>query len=225
MSWLSKTFGGSSNYSNPADAAMPYLEQVPGMVDKYYNPYIDLGQSQGNAAAGTYAQMAQDPAAFTNALMDTYDTSDWYDYQQKELTDQAAAAAAQGGYTGTDQDIKNQEELTQGLLSKDEQQYLNNLMRSLGIGLEGEQQMYNVGYGASNSAANANIGNLNAEAGLAYKGQENENAYNASQVNGFLSALANAAGMGAYMYDNSDNSSPSASQSAADMAMMAAMLA
>jgi len=45
MSWMSQAFGGGGSYSNPADAAMPYLEQVPGYVDQYYNPYINMGQT------------------------------------------------------------------------------------------------------------------------------------------------------------------------------------
>lgn len=199
MSWLSKTFGGGSdNYTNPADVAMPYLEQVPGQVDKYYNPYIEMGTTAGNVAQPQYAKMASDPSAFMNELMKDYDESEWEQYQEDKLTDEAAADAAMGGYTGTDQDIQNQSELVQGLSSKDMQQWINTVLGILNGGLSGEQEMYNIGYGASNSAADANISNLNAEAGLSYKGQENENAYNASQTNGFLKALGDVGGAALY---------------------------
>lgn len=211
---------------------MPYLEQVPDVVDKYYQPIIDLGTSQGNAAAGTYSQMAQNPAAFIDNLMGSYNQSNYSKYQEDEMTDAASAAAAQGGYSGTQQDVKNQEEITQGLLSKDEQQYLNNLMRSINTGLGGEQQMYNLGVGASGQAANANIGNLNTEAGLAYKGQQNENAYNSAQTNAFLNMLGYGVGAGLnYLMPSSSgsnysmsNSAPTSKLSPSDLALMSAFL-
>src|SRR3990167_9540646 len=39
MSWLSSLFHGG-NSKNPADAAMPYLNQVPGVSHQGYDPYI-----------------------------------------------------------------------------------------------------------------------------------------------------------------------------------------
>lgn len=199
MSWLSSTFSGG-NYENPADKAMPYLEQVPDTVSKYFDPYIDLGMQQGNQAANTYSSMVSDPAAFYNNLVGGYESSDYYKYQQDELSDQMAANAAAGGYTGTEQDMQNQAEMTQGLLSKDEQQYYNNLMQLLTGGLGGEQQNYMTGYNASSKAEDDLVSNLNAEAGLAYKGQSNENAYNQSNTNSFLKGLGNTAGTAAYLW-------------------------
>lgn len=200
MSWMSKAFGGGSSYSNPADAAMPYLEEVPGYVDEYYNPYITMGQTAGNTAQGQYQKMATDPAAFANELMASYEPSEWYNYQSDQMTDQAAASAAAGGFTGTEQDMQNQNEMIQGLSSKDMQTWMNYVMQLLGGGLQGEQAMYNTGYNASNQAADAMIGNANAQAGLAYKGQSNENAYNQSQSNAFMNALGDTAGAAAYYF-------------------------
>lgn len=199
MSWLSSTFSGG-NYTNPADKAMPYLEEVPDTVTKYFQPYIDLGMSQGNQAANTYSQMVSDPSAFYNNLVKDYETSDYYNYQQDELSDQMAANAAAGGYTGTEQDMQNQSEMTQGLLSKDEQQYYNNLMQLLTGGLQGEQQNYMTGFNASSKAENDLVSNLNAQAGLAYKGQSNENAYNSANTNAFLKGVGNTAGTAAYLW-------------------------
>ena len=41
MSWLSDFFKGGKN---PADSAMPFLNQIPGMEKQYYDPFINYGK-------------------------------------------------------------------------------------------------------------------------------------------------------------------------------------
>lgn len=197
MSWFSSMMNGGS-YTNPADAAMPYLEEVGGWVDQYYNPYIETGLEAGGIAQDQYAAMASDPGQFYDDIYSDYDQSDWYKYNSDMMGETASNTAAAGGYSGTDTDIMKQTELQNALLSKDFQQYLQNYMAIQGQGLQGEQQMYTTGYGASNQAANAMIQNSNAKAGLSYAGTANQNQYNAATTNALMEAIGLTAGSAAY---------------------------
>lgn len=200
MSWVSSFMGGDSGFSNPADAGMPYLEKVPGYVDQYMNPYINMGQEAGNIAQQQYAQMAGDPTQYYNDIYDQYDVSPYAEFQQDQMTEAAGNSAAAGGFAGTESDIQKQSELTNAILSQDWQQYLQQILGIQGMGLNGEQQMYQTGYGASSQALNTNAQNATQEAGMAYGGQQSQNSYNAATANGLMSSLFGAAGLGAYLY-------------------------
>jgi hypothetical protein len=55
MSWLSKALGLSSS-QNPANAAQPYLQQIPGVGHQNYDPYIQQGQQAGQTLQGEYGK-------------------------------------------------------------------------------------------------------------------------------------------------------------------------
>lgn len=182
MSFWSGVFGGGSDASN---SAQQYLSQIPQVAHDAFDPYINMGQTAGNIAQDQYASMAQDPQAYINAIMAGYQPSEGYQYQQQQLTDQAQNAAAAGGYTGTESDYQKQMEITQGLLGEDMQQWLNNVMGAQQKGLGGEQQMYNIGYGASGQEANMLAGGLGQQAQAAYAG----GASDAMQKNALFNSL------------------------------------
>lgn len=199
MSWFSSLLGnglGMSSGSNPANAAMPYLEQIPGVAEKYYNPYITMGQEAGNNIHSEYQQMLSDPEAYINAIYAAYEPSDAYQYQQEQMLDTASNASAAGGYTGTEDDIRRQEEITQGLLSQDMQQWLNNVLGVTNTGLQGESHLNDIGYGASGQAANMTADALNSQATAAYMGQAHQNAAAGALMNGLLKLMTG--GIGAY---------------------------
>lgn len=173
MSWLSSIFGSGNN--NPANKAMPYFQQIPGIAHQTYDPYVQQGQEAGKIAQGQYSQMAQDPTAFINHLMEGYKPSEGYQYNQKEMMNAANNSAAAGGMVGTPQDQIGREKLTQGLLSQDMQQWLNNLMGAQGVGLQGEQNMYNTGAQASGAMGSDIMNAMGTQGSLAFQGQANQN--------------------------------------------------
>ncbi len=75
MSWLSDFFSGGKN---PADAAMPYLNQIPGMEKQYYDPFINRGNEAANTLTPQFNQMSSDPAQFLEGLMGKYQPSRSY---------------------------------------------------------------------------------------------------------------------------------------------------
>lgn len=176
-------FGGGSNYNNPADDAMPYLDSIPGTVTPFYNPAINLGKGATRATMPIYQQRLNDPAAAQNDLMSGYKTSDSYTYNQKLLTDQQAGTAAAGGFTGTPYDQQQQANTTAGLLSNDEQQYYNNNLQLQNSSLNAGMHYTDMGYQASDTLANLLANNLAAQSGLAYQGAAYQNNMKAQQRN------------------------------------------
>ncbi|HTF30810.1 MAG TPA: hypothetical protein VK625_18275 [Flavitalea sp.] len=187
MSWLSNFVKGGKN---PADAAMPYLNQIPGMGQQYYNPFIQQGQSAYQNMQGPLSQMTQDPAKFLEGIMGSYEPSKGFQLKRDEGLRAAGNTAAAGGMRGSLQDIEGESHLADSLMGEDMQQWLNNVMGIQGRGLSGQQDMYNKGFQASGSLADLLGGNMNAQAGLAFQGQNQKNQNN----NALFKALAQAFG-------------------------------
>lgn len=195
MSILSKIFGGGHNRS-PADAANKYLNQIPGVAHQGYDPYIQQGKEADTALNGQYSSMTQDPQAFIDNLMKNYQTSEGYNFQKNALTKDLGNAAAAGGVAGTPLDQMNQGQAIQGLLSQDQQQYLQNALGVFGQGQAGQQGVSNRGYSATGSLTDT-LGNaLNQQGGLAFQGQTQKN----SDRNAMIQSLIKALGVGAGGY-------------------------
>jgi hypothetical protein len=200
------------SYDNPADASMPYLEQIPGTVSPYYQPYIDWGQQAGNTLATQYGQMANNPSDYYDQTMAGYTESPAYQYNYDQAMKQQQGAAAAGGYTGTYYDQNQQAKTSTGLLAQDQQQYYNNVTGAQRYGLQGESHLFDTGYNASNTLATMLGENLAAEAGLQYKGATWEDQMNAQKRNNRNSLYGMTIGAGAgYAGMNHGGSSNSSS--------------
>lgn len=192
MSILDKIFGGGRN-NDPAAAAQPYLNQIPGVGHQAYDPYIQQGQRAGNVAEGQYNNLVNDPTAFINKILEMYKPSEGYQYQKEQLGKSLSNTAAAGGISGTPLDQQNQGQAVQGLLSNDMQQFLQNILGRYDKGLEGEQGLSNQGFKASGALGDVLGNNLSSQAGLAFQGAQQKN----SNRNALIGALAKALGLGA----------------------------
>ena len=171
MSILSKLFGGGRN---PADAAMPYLNQIPGVAHQGYDPYVNAGRTASGKTQGAYEGLMNDPSGFIDNLMKNYKTSEGYNFQKDILGKEMSNTAAAGGIAGTPLDQMNQAQGVQGLLSKDMQQYLSNVLGRYDTGLKGEEGIAGRGYDASGKLTDALGGALNQQGGLAFQGQSQQ---------------------------------------------------
>ncbi len=183
--------------SNPANAAMPYLNQIPQFGRDAYNPYIQQGQQAGKVAQGQYDQMTQDPSAFINAIMGKYQESPGYQYQQQQGSRALANTAASGGYRGGQFEQQQQGELMQSLLGGDMQQWLQNNLGVHSQGLQGQQHMSDVGYNASGNLADYLGSALGQQGSLAFQGQASKNANRSNFINSLLGAGAQGFGAAA----------------------------
>jgi len=190
MSWLSKALGLSSS-QNPANAAQPYLQQIPGVGHQYYDPYIQQGQQAGQTLQGEYGKQL-DPTTFMDHIMGQYKQSEGYKGRQDDLMKQMAAVAGQGGYAGTPYAQQQYGEQANKLMADDQQQYLKNALGIYDQGISGEQDFYNKGYGASGGMADMLGSNLNQQGSAAFQGQGQQN----QQRQDLMKALAQMLGGG-----------------------------
>jgi hypothetical protein len=192
MGILDSLFGGGKK-NNPMEEANKYLSQIPGVGHQYYDPFINQGQAAGQKAQSQYDMLLADPVGFINKLMEGYKPSEGYKFANEELTRGMGNTAAAGGIAGTPLDQMNQAKGTQGLLSKDMQQFLQNVLGRYDIGLGGEQGIANQGFQASGSLADLLGGALNQQGGLAFQNAQNQN----SNRNDIFGTLGKALGVGA----------------------------
>ena len=141
MSWLSKALGLSSS-QNPANAAMPYLNQIPGVGHQYYDPYINKGREAESTLSNEYSKQL-DPTQFMDSIMQNYKRSGAYNNRHDDLMKEMSAMSASGGYAGTPMAMKQGGEAVNRLMSEDEQQYLKNALGIYDQGISGTQDFYN----------------------------------------------------------------------------------
>jgi hypothetical protein len=92
--------------------------------------------------------------------------------QNMNASNQAAAAGGFLGSSGHQQDSANR---ASNLANQDYYNYLGNALNMYNTGLQGTSGINQMGYNASNELANSLANVMMAQAGMAYKGQENAN--------------------------------------------------
>ena len=166
-------FGKNSATGNPADAAQPYLNQIPGTITPYYQPYIDNGQNAMGTLNNQYSGMISNPGGMVNQIGSSYQQSPGYQWQLDQGEESINNAAAAGGYVGTPQHQQQAASLAENLANQDYQQYLNHALNMYGQGISGYQGFNSQGYNASNELASGLAQALMAQANLAYSGAAN----------------------------------------------------
>lgn len=204
---------------NPADAAMPYLDKIPGTISPYYAPYIGagtnaIGQEQGQFKQllsnlpniqTQFNQLTSDPSQIYNKFGAGYQKSPGYQFELQEGLNAANNAAAAGGMLGTPAHQETATSFATNLASKDFNDYLTHILGLYGTGLQGQQSLYGaglngveglgqLGYNASNDLA-TNLANvLQSQSNLAYAGQANENQSHGGGLGSIFSGLGALAG-------------------------------
>ena len=196
MSMLSKLFGGSSSGSSGGarGAANNYLNQIPDVVHKGYDPYVNEGRDASGKTKSKYEELMSDPTGFINKLMEGYKPSEGYQFQKEQLTKELGNTAAAGGVAGTPMDQMNQGAGVQKLLSGDMQQFLSNILGVFNTGLKGEEGVAERGYDASGKLTDALGGALNQQGGLAFNDVQQKQKNKNDLWSMFGKALGGAAG-------------------------------
>jgi hypothetical protein len=184
-------FGGGKN---PADAAMPYYNQIPGMEKQYYNPYIDRGNSAYNKFNPIIDRMSSDPTGFLKELMGNYTQSKDFQLKNDQLTRAAGNTAAAGGMRGSLDDINSQAHITDSLMGDDMQRWLGNVLGIQQHGLEGEEGLYNTGFDATKSLTGDLSNVLGTQGSLAFQGQANRNQSHNDLLSGLMKMFGTVGG-------------------------------
>lgn len=194
MSWLSKMFKGGGG-SNPADAAMPYINQIPGTAKQELNPYIQRGQTAYDVMSPQWQKMAQDPTAFLDEIMKGYAPSEAYKTHRDEAMRAAGNTAAAGGMRGSSQDTMGESRLVDSLLGEDMQQWLNNVLGLQKQGLEGEKGLYDTGFEGSKALESDLVNSLAQQGNLAYAGQAERNKSKSDMWQSILQGIGGIGGL------------------------------
>lgn len=173
---LGGLFGGGG--ANPAGAAGQYLSQIPGLFD----PYQQAGLGALPALQEQYGMLA-DPSQVGNIqalLGGSYEQSPGFQYSLDQALKGIDRSSAAGGMLGTPGAMQASADTAQQLASRDYSDYLNRQLGLYGQGLQGQQGLYQTGFGATQGIANA----LQSQAQLEYERQAAENARRAQTGGG-----------------------------------------
>lgn len=182
--------GNYLSYQNPADSAMPYLNQIPGMMQQYLNPYIQNGLNAGNTLNTQFGEMLKNPGGFMNQMGKNFQQSPGYQFQVGQATNAANNAAAAGGYTGSPQEQLGLAQNVSGLANQDYYNWINHTMNLYGQGVQGEQNIYQTGAGASSNLAESIAQAMMSQANLAYAGTANQDQNQGGSIGAMLGGSA-----------------------------------
>lgn len=188
---LFNLFGGG-DYKNPADAAMPYLNQIPGIGQQYYNPWINNGLNAMGQSSGVYNQMTNNPNDYYNKIASGYHQSPGYQFKLQQGLGAASNAAAAGGMAGSPQHQQQATGIAEGYANQDFNDYLNQVLGINKTGLQGQENAQTRGYGASTGLADLLGTNMAQQANLAFQGQAGENQRNKSGWEDIFSGIGSA---------------------------------
>lgn len=183
-----------SPWSNPYNKSMDYLNQIPGTVTPYYNPYIQAGGRSLNTLENTYNQLLQNPGQTMNQIGSGFQASPGYQYNVEQATNAANQAAAAGGMLGTPEEQQQLAGTVSGLANQDYYNYLNNALGLYGQGLSGMQGINQMGYNASDQLARTLKDVLESQSKASMAQQYAENQRSAAESSGFGDVLGGFAG-------------------------------
>lgn len=172
MSWLSDFFKGGKN---PADSAMPYLNQIPGQTQQYQQPYFDAGKSQLPRLQDQYSQLMNDPGGRMNKIGESFQQSPGFQFAMDQAMQGGNHAAAAGGMAGSPQHEQQNMQLATNLGNQEYNNWLQNAMGMYGQGLQGAQGMSNQGQQAGQSMADMIAQTLAQQGNLAFQGSRQQN--------------------------------------------------
>jgi len=180
------------SWSNPADEAMKYYDQIAGTITPYYQPYINAGQQSLDTLMGQLGQLVSNPAAFMSQMSSGFQQSPGYQYNVQQATNAANQAAAAGGMVGSPMEQQQLSQDIMGMANQDFYNYLNHVLKIYAGGMKGLGGINQMGYGASSTLATELAKSLMNQGNLAFAGtqaQNQRNAGSAGMISGALSSF------------------------------------
>lgn len=182
---------GSLFMKDPASMANKYIGNVEQRTGQYLNPYINQGMGAMGQLGGQYSGLINDPSGMLAKFGANYKESPGFQNQMKQALAGAGHAAAAGGMAGSPQHEQQNMQLASDISAQDYNNYMNQVMGLYGQGLQGQQGIANMGFGASQNMADNIAQQLAQQAAYAYQGQKGKN----SMWNSLFSGLGGLAGL------------------------------
>lgn len=196
--------GGGGKFHNPADAAMPYLNQIGQQIPQYFNPYINAGNQALPSLQQQYGQLLNNPGGVMNGIGAGFHQSPGYQFQTQQAMGAANRAASAGGMLGSPAEQQSIAGTVNGMANQDYYNYLDHGMNMYGMGLQGMGDMAHMGLSASNGLSDDLMSQYLSQANLAYSGAADQNMNQSggggggggSRMGGIFSGALSGAGTG-----------------------------
>lgn len=172
MSFFSNLFKGGKN---PADAAMPYLQQIPGQTKKYFQPYINAGEEALPQLQQQYGSLLNNPGGMLNNIGQGFQASPGFNFAMQQALQGANHAAAAGGMAGSPQHQQQNMQLATDIGNQEYNHWLQNALGLYGSGLSGQQGLANMGMESGSRMADMIAQTLAQQGNLAFGGQRQLN--------------------------------------------------
>ncbi len=170
----------TGGYKNPADNAMPYLDQIPGQTQQYHQPWFNAGKNSLPILQDQYSSLLGDPGGKMNQIGKSFQQSPGFQFAMNQALQGGNNAAAAGGMAGSPQHQQQNMQLATDLGNQEYNNWLKNALGMYGEGLHGQQDMAHMGQQAGQSMSDIMAQTLAQQANLAYTGQQNQNQANSS---------------------------------------------
>ena len=152
-----------------------YLDQIPGQLKPYYQPYMDAGSGAMNTLQGEYGKLINDPGGKYNQIGQSFHQSPGFDFAMQQALQGSNHAAAAGGMAGSPEHEQNNQATATNLANQDYYHYMQGATGMYGQGLEGEQGLMHQGYQATTNLTDQIAQELSAQAALSYKQNASKN--------------------------------------------------
>lgn len=162
-------------FPDASKSAGKYLNQIPGTIKPYYEPYINAGNQATSTLQEQFAKLLQNPGEFMKVIGGGFQQAPGYQFALNQGLGAAENAAAAGGMTGSPQHQQQAAQMATGLANQDYYNYLDRTLGAYNQGLQGTQNMFNTGYNASSNLASDLASSLMSQANLKYAGKNNQN--------------------------------------------------
>ncbi|HEY2567194.1 MAG TPA: hypothetical protein VGH95_05785 [Candidatus Aquirickettsiella sp.] len=186
-------FGDIGNFlwggNDGANQAGSYYQQIPDILKQYLKPYADRGNAVYPQLQGQYDQLLNNPGDLLNKLGQGYHESPGYQFQLNQALNAGNRAAAAKGMLGSPMQQQQTQQTASQFANQDFNNYLSHALGLYGQGLTGKQNIYNMGFGASNNLGENLSNALMSQGNLAYSTAANQNQSN-QQLLGMLLGLA-----------------------------------
>jgi hypothetical protein len=147
---------------------MSYLQQIPGQISPYYQPFINAGTGAMSNLEGQYGDLINNPGAKFNQMGESFQQSPGFNWQMQQALQGANHAAAAGGMAGSPEHEQNNEQVANDLANQDYYNYMDHVTGLYGEGLHGEQDLMHQGYNATTSLTDQIAQMLSQEARMQY---------------------------------------------------------
>lgn len=189
-SGLYNIFGKGPNLSGEAGK---YLNQIPGAMKPYYEPYMGAGRSALDQLMGQYGQLTGSTGDVYNKLAGGYQQSPGFQQALNKAMGAVSNQAAAGGMLGSPAAQVKSADIAGDLAQKDFGDYMSRMMGLYKTGLSGLGDVNQMGYGASTDYGNmlANILGQKGQYGVLDKTMQNQRrGQGFGQLAGGLGSLA-----------------------------------